>query len=299
MSVFAPGYYGRFACIMDKCEHSCCYGWRLSLDDRTRDKYKSCTLAYGERLREFLGEDDEGGFIVTGSDMRCPHLDERGLCRVIIELGEEHLCDICREHPRFYNLTGDRIEVGIGASCPEAARIICSSRDYLPIMIEGHPVPELEVIEESVSTLELRSSIYKDMEKTSFDELEESLIKRLGISRAVLSSRMMEEILSGLEYIDEGDRKLMLRAVQEKKKLGDAELKRIFAYFIYRHLTDCTSEADCAARVGFALFSTRVVEKMSELTDSLDDALRMYSAEVEYSTENTDDAIMTIWAENI
>ena len=29
----------------------------------------------------------------------------RRLCRIILNLGEDALCDICREHPRFYNFT--------------------------------------------------------------------------------------------------------------------------------------------------------------------------------------------------
>ena len=46
-----------------------------------------------------------------------------------MNLGEEYLCNICREHPRFYNYT-DVAEVGLGMSCPEAARIILDSSDY-------------------------------------------------------------------------------------------------------------------------------------------------------------------------
>ena len=44
-------------------------------------------------------------------------------------MGEGYLCDICREHPRFYNFTSVA-EVGIGMSCPEAARVILSSPHY-------------------------------------------------------------------------------------------------------------------------------------------------------------------------
>lgn len=33
----------------------------------------------------------------------CHFLNKAGLCRLVLELGEDALCDICREHPRFTN----------------------------------------------------------------------------------------------------------------------------------------------------------------------------------------------------
>ncbi len=34
-------------------------------------------------------------------DGRCAFLNENNLCDIYIQLGEEALCDICTEHPRF------------------------------------------------------------------------------------------------------------------------------------------------------------------------------------------------------
>ena len=47
--------------------------------------------------------DDEGShFIFSKAQPMCPLLNEKGLCKVVLELGEEGLCDTCHMHPRFY-----------------------------------------------------------------------------------------------------------------------------------------------------------------------------------------------------
>ena len=43
------------------------------------------------------------------------------LCRTILTLGEEKLCNICTEHPRYYEWFGSVKEGGIGLCCEEAA----------------------------------------------------------------------------------------------------------------------------------------------------------------------------------
>ena len=48
------------------------------------------------------------------------------LCEIYINLGEKHLCQICAEHPRYYEWFKNCKEVGIGLCCEEAARIILS-----------------------------------------------------------------------------------------------------------------------------------------------------------------------------
>ena len=39
MRVFYPSYYEKFKCIADRCTHSCCVGWEISVDSDTREKY--------------------------------------------------------------------------------------------------------------------------------------------------------------------------------------------------------------------------------------------------------------------
>ena len=113
-----PFYYNTFKCIADKCSDNCCIGWEIEIDSDTAEYYKSVGGAFGKRLSENISE--ENSFILKGE--RCPFLNEKNLCDIIINCGEEHLCQICRDHPRYFEWFADKKEGGIGLCCEEAAR---------------------------------------------------------------------------------------------------------------------------------------------------------------------------------
>ena len=137
ISVF-PDYYKDFSCIADKCSHSCCIGWEIDIDEKTLKKYSSLKEGYGKEIINTV-ENEEAAYFKLCEDERCPHLDEKGLCRIISNLGEDYLCEICREHPRFYNDTARGKFVGIGMACEEAARIILQN-DFSIDEISAHIV---------------------------------------------------------------------------------------------------------------------------------------------------------------
>ena len=39
MILRVPSYYKTFQCIADKCEHSCCIGWEIDIDEDSYDYY--------------------------------------------------------------------------------------------------------------------------------------------------------------------------------------------------------------------------------------------------------------------
>ena len=123
MLFYTPDYYNKFRCIADKCTDNCCIGWEIEVDSDTAEYYRSVQGEFGHRLNENISDSDT--FILKGE--RCPFLNENNLCDIIINCGEEHLCQICRDHPRFFNWYGDVKEGGIGLSCEEGARLILES----------------------------------------------------------------------------------------------------------------------------------------------------------------------------
>ncbi len=90
-----PSYYQKFACIAGRCRHSCCIGWEIDVDEDTYDAYQSVTGEIGERLRASLSDEDTFHFIL-GEGERCPFLNRDNLCDLILSLGEDSLCEICR-----------------------------------------------------------------------------------------------------------------------------------------------------------------------------------------------------------
>ena len=63
-------------------------------------------------------------------------------------MGEDRLCDICREHPRFYNWFGDYTEVGLGLCCEEAERLLFSDSKPLTFVEEVTQDEDDELSEE-------------------------------------------------------------------------------------------------------------------------------------------------------
>lgn len=131
MKLRAPMYYRDFKCIADKCKHSCCLaGWEIDIDDKTAEFYKSVNGDFGNKLQNNIKSEDSGTrHFVLNKDGSCPFLNKCGLCDIYINLGEDKLCQICTDHPRFYEWFDGVKEAGIGLCCEEAARIILSQSD--------------------------------------------------------------------------------------------------------------------------------------------------------------------------
>ena len=123
-----PEYYKRFTCIADRCSDNCCIGWEIDIDGDTASYFDSVTDDFGTKLRSNISNTDPKSFIL-GENERCPFLNDRNLCEIILTLGEDKLCNICTEHPRYYEWFGNIKEGGIGLCCEEAARIIISAEN--------------------------------------------------------------------------------------------------------------------------------------------------------------------------
>ena len=127
MKTLVPNYYKKFRCIADKCRHNCCVGWEIDIDDDTLGYYSDLSGDFGKKVRQNIDFDDECPHFILKEGDRCPFLEPDGLCEIIKRLGEDALCDICTDHPRFRNFFSEHTEMGLGLCCEEAARIILSS----------------------------------------------------------------------------------------------------------------------------------------------------------------------------
>ena len=119
--------YREFTCKADKCKHTCCRGWEIDIDNDTLDYYNGLDTALGNEIRKNIsggGQEGESASFMLTTDERCPFLKDDGLCRIIEELGDDGLCDICRLHPRFYESINDYNLAGVGLSCEKASELL-------------------------------------------------------------------------------------------------------------------------------------------------------------------------------
>lgn len=122
-NIYVPSYYKDFQCIADRCQHTCCAGWEIDIDEDSLARFQNMTGEIGARLKANIEMDSVPHFRLQPGD-RCPFLRGDGLCDLILECGEDVLCQICTDHPRFRNFWTGRVEVGLGLACEEAARLI-------------------------------------------------------------------------------------------------------------------------------------------------------------------------------
>ena len=124
MLLMAPDYYPLFRCIAGACRHSCCKDWEIDVDEDTLSAYRTVDGEIGERLRQAIYEDDDGAHFCLTREERCPFLNAEGLCDLILALGEDSLCQICADPPRFRSFWSDRTEIGLGLCCEAAVRLV-------------------------------------------------------------------------------------------------------------------------------------------------------------------------------
>lgn len=113
-----------FKCIADKCTYTCCRGWIIAIDDKA-EMYKQ--MGYEDRIVYENGR----WRMKLNPDGRCAMLDQRGLCKLVLEHGEEVLSATCSIYPRVINKTKDTIELSYNNDCPAVISALRELKDSL------------------------------------------------------------------------------------------------------------------------------------------------------------------------
>lgn len=313
MKLIVPKYYQNFKCLGGECSDNCCIGWEIDIDERTREKYFGLHTSLGERIRKStVTEDGVCHFVLCGE--RCPFLNSKNLCDIIIEKGEDYLSDICREHPRYYTTLGDNVFGGVGMCCEAAAELILTSTEtgeYITLDTDG----EREDCDGELLQiyLDLREEIAKifERETQSIVYAKEALQKSVAIAQAradgeteipcklrELSHKELVETVENLELMSEELPALLRDCVNKKPAEADVEninkyLHNILLYFLERYMPGAVCDGDFLGKLNIALFSISVLETLfgAEENLTLERAVylaKLYSKEVEYNEENVE-----------
>ena len=125
MILRVPEYYDEFSCIASRCKDSCCAGWEIDIDDESYEYYRSVEGTFGDRLRESMFVAKDGGYrFKLKGPKRCAMLNDNNLCDLYTALGEEALCEVCTEYPRFSLVYGQVEQKALSLSCEEVGRIL-------------------------------------------------------------------------------------------------------------------------------------------------------------------------------
>lgn len=294
MKVIAPSYYNKFHCKASACRHSCCVGWEVDIDDDTLLLYDSMTAPIGDRIRLSIDRTDVPHFKLD-KEGRCPHLSASGLCNIITECGEGALCQICRDHPRYRNFYDGVTELGLGLSCEEAVRLALSGDNR-----GGFWVADTEDMVNATYFADYPYEIFSEEDKPFSKEkkrllsfvtdrsinIKERLAKLLQIKA---DASEIKTLLLSLEILDPKWRTRIeaLSAENFSRDLSNFPIyiEKILSSLIFRHL-NLESFYSTSVLASFAALSAEIVVALSKTEKDISDALRAYSAEIEYSTEN-------------
>lgn len=301
-----PDYYPRFRCIADRCRHTCCAGWEIDIDEESLKRFRETEGIMGQRLRASISEGDEPHFILEEGE-RCPFLNGRNLCDLILYGGEGFLCQICTDHPRFRSFLPGRTEIGLGLCCEAAGALILGRKEPMILVLEGTPEP---ADEEEEYVLALRDRLFALAQDRSIPVRArmENILKLCGGDAAVPDGEKWLELCMGLERLEESwtavleeMKRLMptvdMSAFEEYMRFRETEFEQLLVYFLYRHVPVAYEDGDAAGKAAFAVLSVMFLMQLGavhysvhgEFTfEDMVEYARRYSGEVEYSRENLD-----------
>ncbi len=291
MKTIAPSYYNKFTCIADRCRQNCCIGWEIDIDEDTLKLYKNVSGSFGDKIRSGINMSDPPCFKLCEGD-RCTFLNESGLCDIILNLGEDALCDICTDHPRFRNFFSDRTEIGLGLCCEEACRIILGQTEPMRLIISEDDGNDLPDPDESEFFTE-RQHIFNMLTDRTVP-LEERFIRLCGEYGIADSETDFAEFYGNLERLDTAW-ETYIRKMHSVGSADDCAVwENLAVYLVYRHSGNYSLE-ECVA---FAVHTVRLLCTVCSGMEikEIFDVCRMWSSEIEYSEDNTC-AVMDILTE--
>jgi len=316
MKLIAPDYYTDFKCIADKCRHSCCIGWVIDVDPDTLAYYHTIDGKLGERLKEGIDEGGETAHFILGEEERCPFLNRTGLCDLITELGEESLCQICTDHPRYRNFYADRTEIGLGLCCEAAGELILKKREKTSLVVledDGEMV-EPDVADVSLLTFREELSAIAQNRSMTVEERAEAILQAAEMTIPERSNGEWADIYLELERLeaDWTDRLTEWKETDlSQAPVLDSDdweiaFEQLLVYFLYRQLPFALDDGEYEGRAAFCVLSYHVIRDLccvhgvlhgSVTPDDLVEIARQYSAEIEYSDENVEALLDALFEE--
>ena len=285
-----PTIYHAFQCKADQCENTCCQLWTIDIDEPTAERYHSMTGSLGKSLRQAITVDDEGShFIFSKAQPMCPLLNEKGLCKVVLELGEEGLCDTCHMHPRFYKYIEDLELCGVGLSCEASVELLARQEpmDLLLFTIED---------DHNEFNSEERLTLHNVFELLAFD-LDPNLFKYTP-KPSKQSFKELLDLYKQTEPIDENwtaqvntlSSKLdqLITSVQTYIQQEDMSLfNKVYQYILYRQI-DMLSDYSLESILAYAKSGADYILIASALEGQPLKQVARWSQQIEYDENNVE-----------
>ena len=299
MKLIAPAYYPRFRCLAGACRHTCCRGWEIDVDETALTRYEQVGGSLGDKLRRAIDRAGDAPHFRLDQQENCPFLTKDGLCELILRLGEDSLCQVCADHPRYRGFLTDRTEIGLGLCCEAAARLILTWPEPVTLItLEDDGGDEAPTAEEQ-AFLQLRARLMAVAQDRSVPIAArvDALEQMSGIPLPWDALPRWAELLLTLERLDEAWTHRLTALMDASPAEGlsaewDAPLEQLLTCLMYRHLTGALEDGDAAGRLAFVVLGWKLICALfllerEQTMDTLVETVRLWASEIEYSDENT------------
>jgi len=244
----------------------------------------------GESLRQAITVDDEGShFVFSKEQPMCPLLNEQGLCKVVLELGEEGLCDTCHMHPRFYKYIEDLELCGVGLSCEASVELLAedTQSDQVIFTIED---------DDDEFSPDERLTIQNIFELLAFD-IDSSYFQYSPNPDVQYYAKLLD-LYGTTEPIDEEwttqinilshDTGKLITAVQSYIANHDMGLfNKVFQYILYRQI-DMLADYSLESILSYARDGVEYILMTSALEGSPLKQVARWSQQIEYDEDNVE-----------
>ena len=318
--------YKNFKCIADKCIDTCCAGWNVVFDETSVSKYDIVKSDFGRKLKENIDFDGKQYTAKMHCD-RCAFLNDKNLCEIYINLGENALSGICTNHPRFINDFGGVKEITFSLSCPESVRLLLSANN-MDIVTEDTETPitpndidadlyfylknaRQRIFDALKNDFSLKTlfSIYKYCEKLqnnidnyTYIESEISLENSIGFNLEDFS-----KILSAYKNADFTREKLKNAFISAYKKVKKHDVLEVIdkvisenptlfykltCVYIFRFFLTAVFDEDLLEKIKFILTSIFIFAYLLATNEGLfedfSELIRLYTRDIIHSEENVE-----------
>ena len=275
-----PAFYDDFACLAQHCRHSCCRGWEIDVDQDALRRYRALKGPLGDELRACLQEADGTWSFRLTENEDCPFLRSDGLCRLILALGEDALCDICALHPRFFQDIGEHELAGVGLCCEAVTALLLNWPGELLFLTENdEPLTLSQVLHL------LGHDLAPDMLRFS-PKIDESYYRAI-FDRYAQCEAIDAAWTRDLAALSAAPGKIISQTKLHAQAYDRQTYDNIFAYILYRQL-EFLEPRGLPTLLRFAQEATDFIFLWTAVTNDLPASLRRWSAQMEYSTDNID-----------
>ncbi len=312
--------FKNFKCLAKECKNNCCIGWEIGIDSETEKLYREGTGEFFDRIRENITDKSPCRFIMD-KEGRCPFLNSENLCDIIINLGEDKIPYICKNHPRFYEWVDERCEMGIGLACEEGTRILLSpdadtslelceikgeglsriltlSREKIFEIIKSKSVPFKDRL---IALLDFACELDDMIFSEDYEEIPDFL-KNFKINPCLYEKKDITkdfiEVFKGLIPIDREWTSFINNLPLKAGKINKEDIikyENLTVYFIFRYFLKGIYDNDILSKVKLSVISVIFLATISPTVYNVS----LFSRELEYSEENLDFIISEIYENDI